>query len=130
MLAQVLEHRRKAPVEADHEPIVAGGFYGGEDGVQFLISKRKGLFNEDGLARFEGLAGERGVRTMPGHHKNGVDRFILEHGLSTGAGVRERKLALCVHRRQRSTGRHLGQLDIGSIGDVREQHRRGVVAGA
>ena len=52
------------------------------------------LFDEDRFSRFEGAAGQVGMRAVPGDDEDGVDRLVLEDGVRVRAGNPKSEFAL------------------------------------
>ena len=130
VLGQLIDQRGEPAVETDHQPVVAGARDRVHDLLDLRLVERQRLLHEHGLAGLERTTHPVGVRAVTGHHEHRFDRWVGEHVLGVGAHSLEAELALGVDRRQRAGGGRGGEHDAVVRGEVRQQHRRGVVPGA
>ena len=74
------QHRGEAPVEAHHQPVVAGlGDHLG-DPVQLLAGQRERLLHEHRLAGLQRPADQVRVGGVAGHDEDRVQRLVVQHG--------------------------------------------------
>ena len=66
------EHRRETPVEAHHQPVVAGLRDDLDDPVELVAGQRERLFDEDRLPGLQRTADQVGVRVMARHDEDRV----------------------------------------------------------
>ncbi len=126
----LLQQRREPAVEAHLQPVVAGLLDRREHTGQFVPGQRQRLLHEHRLAGQQRLAGQFGVRAVPGDDEHRVDGPVAEHGVEIGGRPGEAELALRVGRGQRRRGDDGRQLDAVALCQVRQQHRRRVVSRA
>ena len=127
---EVEEAGREAPVEPDHQAVVAGAGHRLLDARQLLVAERQRLLDVDRLAALESGADEVGVGAVPGGHEHGVEAVVLDHRPGLGAGGLEAEGTLGVDARQRPCRGDPDQRDVVGGGQAGQQHRRGVAAGA
>ena len=67
---------------------------------------------------------------MAGHDEDHIERGVLQDSICAGGSGAEGEALLRVDRGQRAVGRDMGEPDRGIAGQMRQQHRGGVAAGA
>ena len=124
------QQRGEAPVEADHEPVVAGLLDGLGDLVGLLAGQRQRLLDEDRLAGLQRPAYQLGMRGVPVTMKIASSDSSVEDGVRVRRRRGEAELLLRVDRAQRLGGGDVREVRGGQLGQVRQQHGGCVVPGA
>ena len=128
-LLGLADQRREAAVEADHQdPVRALGR--GDDRVQLLAGGGQRLFDEDVLAGFQRLDGQRRVGVMAGGNEDDVGVRVGQNLPRLGRRIGKAELPRRVLAAEPGRGHHAGQADAGLAPDFRQQHRLGEVPGA
>ena len=103
------EHGREPPVEAHHQPVVAGSRDSLDHPVELVTGQRQGLLHEDCLPCLQGPADHGRVGVVAGHDEDGVKRLVVEHRVGVGGRRGEPEPPLRVDRGQGPGGRDVGK---------------------
>jgi hypothetical protein len=116
--AKADEERGEAPVEADHDPVVAGAPDDVEDAVDLCPGEGQGLLDEHGLALLERAADVGGVRVVPGDDEDGVHRRVGQDA-SASVVVDSKPKVRWAFSAESDRSSRPGQRDAGVLREVR-----------